>query len=143
MSREKLLLVVVVGAPRQHRTDIHALATNLAHHVVWQYAFGWILVVTAARRMNMVVSRIPAVFRGIDPSLQLEFDLRRTLRVDGEILLPGQVFRAAGISYGVLTLGKAQDFPIRAVNLRLKEEIWRQALGRIRIKTIQLVANHK
>src|ERR1700730_648979 len=136
MSREKLLLVVVVGAPRQHRTDIHALATNLAHHVVWQYAFGWILVVPAARRMNMVVPRIPTVFRGIDPSLQLEFDLRRALRTDRQILLPSQVFRAAGVGYGVLPLGKAQDFSVRAVNLRLKEEIGRQALGRVGIKPV-------
>ena len=72
VSREKLLLVVVVRAPGQHRAHVHALATNLAHHVVGKHTLRRILIVPATRGVNVMISRIPAVFCRIDPALQLE-----------------------------------------------------------------------
>src|SRR5216683_5880036 len=143
VPREKLLLVVIIRPPGQYRTDVHALAANLTHHVVRQHALGRVLIMPAARRMDVVVARIPAMHCWINPSFKPELDLRWPFRIHRELLLPCHVLRAAGVSHGVLTLGQAQGLSIRSVNLGLKKEIGSKALRGIRIKTILLVANNE
>src|ERR1700738_4632630 len=71
-AAKKLLLVVVAGSPGQHRADIQFLAADLAHHVVRLHTFRGILVVRAPGGMYVMVARIPAVFRGVDPALHGE-----------------------------------------------------------------------
>src|SRR5437667_160447 len=140
---EKLLLVVIIRSPSQYRADVHALAANLTDHVVRQHALGRVLIMSAARRMDVVVAGIPAIFRWISPSLELELDFRWPFLIDCEFFLLRQVLRAARVSYGVLAFGQAQGFSVRSVNLRLKKEIRSKALGGVRIKTILLVANNE
>src|SRR6266849_1781017 len=140
---EKLLLVVIIRSPSQYRADVHALSANLTDHVVRQHALGRVLIMSAARRMDVVVARIPAIFRWISPSLELELDFRWPFRIDCEFFLLRQVLRAAGVSYGVLAFGQAQGFSVRSVNLRLKKEIRSKPLGGVRIKTILFIANNE
>ncbi len=56
MPGEELLLIVVTGTPREHRTDIQRLTLYLTNHVFRQHAFGRILVVRAAGSMDVVVA---------------------------------------------------------------------------------------
>ena len=79
---EELLLVVVGRTPDQHGRDVERLARDLRPHVLGPHAFGRVLVVRAARRVNVMIARVPAVARGIDPPLQPERKLLRTGDVD-------------------------------------------------------------
>ena len=72
LAGEELLLVVVAGTPGEDRTEVQRLALNLTDHVVRQNAFGRILIMRAAGRVNVMVSRVPAERRRIDPSFQRE-----------------------------------------------------------------------
>src|ERR1700674_1535062 len=72
LAAEKLLLVVITGSPSQYCADIQFLAQDLAHHVIRLHSFRGILVVRAAGGMHVMVARIPAVFRGVDPALHGE-----------------------------------------------------------------------
>src|SRR5215831_19142481 len=105
---EELLLVIIVRPPGQYRADVEALAANLAHHVVRQYSLSRILVVTATGGMNVVVSRIPAGYRRIDPSLESEFNLSGPFRVHGEDLLLCKVLRTSRVGHSVLPFRKGQ-----------------------------------
>src|SRR4051812_39857783 len=125
---EELLLIIIIRTPRQYRADIDALAPNLTHHVIRQYSLRRILVVTATRGMNVVVSRIPTGHRRIDPSFKLEFNLSWPFRVHREVLLFCKVFRASRVGYCVLPFRKGHVLTIRPVDLWLKEEIRRKAL---------------
>src|ERR1700757_2760856 len=103
---EKLLLVVIIRTPGQYRTDVDALAANLTHHIVRQDSLSRILVVTATGGMDVVVSRIPAGHRRIDPSFEAEFKLRWTFGVHCEVLLFCKVLRASRVRHCVLPFGK-------------------------------------
>src|SRR6516225_9819855 len=120
---EELLLVIIVRTPGQYRADVDALAANLTYHVVRQYALSWVLVVTATGGMNVVVSRIPAGRRWIDPSLESEFNLRWPFRVHCKVLLFCKVLRASRVGHCVLPFGKGHVLAVRPVDLRLEEEI--------------------
>src|SRR5215471_9343607 len=87
MPGEELLLVVIIRPPGQYRAYVYALAANLAHHVVRQYSLSRILVVAATGGVNVVVSRIPAGRRRIDPPFESEFNLCWPFRVHCEVLL--------------------------------------------------------
>ena len=56
LTREELLLIVVARSPGEHRSEIEGLAFNLPEHVLRQHAFGWILVMGAAGRVNVMVA---------------------------------------------------------------------------------------
>src|SRR5215831_6884300 len=138
---EELLLVIIVRPPGQYRADVDALASNLAHHVVRQYSLSRILVVTATGGMNVVVSRIPAGHRRIDPSFESEFNLRWPFRVHCEVLPFCKVLRASRVRHCVLPLRKGHVLTIRPVDLWLEEEIWSKTLRRIRVKASLSIAN--
>src|ERR1700722_18436760 len=55
----------------------------------------------------------------------------------------GENLRAACISDGVVALRQTYRLSIRAIDLRLKEEVRSQALGGIRIEPVEPVANDK
>src|SRR5215510_6696894 len=101
VPREKLLLVIVIRPPGQYRADVDALAANLTHHVVRQYSLSRILVVTATGGMNVVVPRIPAGHRRIDPPFESEFNLRWPFRIYCEVLLCCKVLRASRVRHCV------------------------------------------
>src|SRR5215469_2615363 len=140
---EELLLVIIIGTPGQYRADVDALAANLTHHVVRQYSLSRILVVTATGGMNVVVSRIPARHRRIDPSFESKFNLRWPFRVHGEILLFCEVLRASRVRHGVLPFRKGQALTVRPVDLWLKEKIRSKAFQRFRVKTPRAIAKNK
>src|SRR5579862_7856619 len=91
--------------------------------------------------MNVIVAGIPAIHRWVNPSFQLECDFRRTLCINREFLLEGQIFRAAGVGNVVFALRQMEGFSVRSVDLRLKEEIGSEPFGWIRVKTTYLVTN--
>ncbi len=128
MPGEELLLVIIIRTPGQYRADVDALAANLTHHVVRQYSLSRILVVTATGGMNVVVSRIPAGHRRIDPSFESEFNLRWPFRVYCEVLLFCKVLRASRVRHCVLPFRKGHVLTIRPVDLWLEEEIRSKAL---------------
>src|SRR5215469_4429160 len=125
---EELLLVVIIRPPGQYRAYVDALAANLTHHVVRQHSLSRILVVTATGGMNVVVSRIPAGSRRIDPSVEPEFNLRWPFRVHYEVLLLCEVLRSSRVGHCVLPFRKGHVLTIRPVNLRLEEKIGSKAL---------------
>src|SRR5215470_13558325 len=124
---EKLLLVIIIRPPGQHGTDIDALAANLTHHVVRQYALSRILIMPATGGMNVVVSRIPAGHRRVDPSFESELNLHWPFRVHSEALLFCKVLRPSRVRHCVLPFRKGHVLTIRPVDLWLEEEIWSQA----------------
>src|SRR5215471_2832434 len=128
VPREELLLIVIIWTPGQYRTDVDALAANLAHHIVRQYSLGRILVVTATGGMNVVVSRIPTGRRRIDPSFESEVNLRRPFRVHREALLLCKVLRTPRVRYCVLPFWERQTLTIRPVDLWLEKEVRGKAL---------------
>src|SRR5262250_1258868 len=74
LPSKELLLVVVARSPRQHAADAQFLALYLPRHIFGAHALCRVLVVRAARRVDVMVSGIPSILRGIDPSLHLELD---------------------------------------------------------------------
>src|SRR5262252_5696417 len=68
-ATEKLLLIVVAGAPSKDCADVQLLALDLAHHIIRLHAFGRVLVMRAAGRMHVMITGIPMVFRWVDPAL--------------------------------------------------------------------------
>src|SRR6516162_9169679 len=106
VPREELLLVIIIRTPGQYRADVDAFSANLTHHVVREYSLSRILVVTATGGMNVVVSRIPAGGRRIDPSFESEFNLRWPFRVHRKVLLLCKVLRASRVRHCVLPFGK-------------------------------------
>src|SRR6266498_643254 len=67
-AAEEALLVVIAGPPGEHRAHVERLAFDLSPHVLGRHALGGVVVVRAARRVDVVVPRIPSELRGIDPS---------------------------------------------------------------------------
>src|SRR5215467_5866288 len=138
---EELLLVIIIRTPGQYRADVDAFSANLTHHVVREYSLSRILVVTATGGMNVVVSRIPARHRRIDPSLESKYNLCWPFRVHCEVLLFCKVLRASRVRHGVLPFRKGQVLTVRPVDLWLEEKIRSKAFRRIRVKTSLGIAN--
>src|SRR5919108_4631034 len=101
-SREKPFLRIETGTPGEGGADLQVLAERVANHIRGEHAFGRIHVVSAARGVNVMVTRPPAELCGIDPALDLEarvLTLRRSRVASGlrdlELLRLGNRFRAA------------------------------------------------
>src|SRR2546428_12200820 len=85
LSAEKLLLVVVAGTPSEYASNIERLALNLAPHVLGQNSLCRILIMRTPGGVNVMISGIPAELRRINPSLQLEGQLRGALLTHREL----------------------------------------------------------
>src|SRR5580765_6585280 len=103
-SAEKLLLIIKTWAPGQVRANLQVLTHAMANHVLGMDSFRGFDVVSAARRMDVMVSRPPAELGGIDPSLQLK---GKGLRFPCElkVLLPGEILGPARVFDRVISLG--------------------------------------
>ena len=70
---EELFLIIETGAPGEIDSNLQIFAETVAHHVPGVNALRRIGVMRAAGRVDVMVSRIPAVAGRIDPPLESEF----------------------------------------------------------------------
>ena len=140
-SAEVLLLVIVGRSPCQYRGDVERLSRDLRPHVFRPHAFGRVLVVRASGGVDVVISGEVAVAGGIDPAGELDGQLLGTGHRDPPRL--GDVFRAAGNRDAECAGRQADALAVRAVDLRLEEEVGRQTLGDVRIDAFLIVAHEE
>src|ERR1700761_7399518 len=74
MGCQELLLIVIARTPNQNLTDRERLATHMTDDCLGSYPIGRLLVVSAARGMDVRIAGVPAPFRGVDPAFQLNLD---------------------------------------------------------------------
>ena len=140
---EELFLEVIAGSPGEHASHIEIFAEYVTHHVLREHAFGGLFIVQASGGVDVVISRIPTLARGVDPPLEPEGERLALSFFDANRLLLDQVLRAAAVFHGVLSGRQLDHFTVRAVHLRMKRKVRSQALGLRRIDVSQLVADHK
>ena len=140
---EVLLLMVVIGAPREDARDVQALSQNLADHVLGLDALGGVHVMRAAGGVNVMVAGVPAVLRGIDPAIETEGELARARGVGGEFRGALVILGASGILRGVVAGRELDGLAIGAIDLRLEEEIGREALGGKRVDTVEAIPDEE
>src|SRR6516225_10024214 len=121
---EEFLLVVVARAPRQHTAHVQSFALYLPRHVFRAHALSRVLIVRAASRMHMMIAGIPAILRGINPSLHLKFNAVVTSFRHFYSLGLWQIFRTERARYRVTPLRERNRFAVVPVNLGLKEKVW-------------------
>src|SRR5690349_502604 len=96
-----------------------------------------------AGRVNVVVTRIPAVSRGVDPSIQLKSNFVRAPVIHLKFTRMRQRFWPAVVGNGVVAGGQQYLFAIEAVDLRLKEKIGRQPFRGSGVEAVQAIANRE
>src|SRR5271165_2056653 len=133
VARKELLLVVVIGTPRENGGNVEPLAENLPDHVLRQHSFSRVLVMRATRGVHMMVAGIPAILRGIDPAVEPERKLGGALVIHREFLHMGNILGPAVVGDRVVTGWQAYLLAVGAVDLRLKEEVGRESLGGVGI----------
>src|SRR5215831_1892906 len=138
---EELLLIVVIRPPREDRREVEMLAEDLPDHVLGFDTFGWVRVVRAYRGMNVVIARIPAVFRRIDPAVELEREFVGPVSLVGEFTRMRQVFGTARVLHGVVAGRQLDGLTVGTIDLRLEEEIGREPFGGVGIEAVQAVAD--
>src|ERR1700756_5250336 len=134
LATEKLFLIVVAGAPSKDRADVQLLALDLARHIIRLHAFGRILVMRAAGCMHMMIPGIPMVFRGIDPALHGKRNLASACGSNFDVLGLWLVFGTPRRSHGVAACRNSNGVSIRAIDLRLEEQIGCEAFRGIGIQ---------
>src|ERR1700751_5990643 len=72
LAFEERLLEIPARTPAQHTAYFQVLAQDVAHHIRRIDALRGLLVMRAARGVNVMIARIPACFRWIDPTYQAE-----------------------------------------------------------------------
>src|SRR5579864_623152 len=142
-SAEKLLLIIIAGPPRQHRSNVQFLAFNLAHHVLWPHAFSGILVMRTTCCVHMMVARVPMVLRRIDPTSHRKRNYVGACLSHFNLLRLGQVFGAHRGGHPVTTRRNLNSVSVLSIDLRLKKQIGSQTFYWIWIESIQTVADRK
>ena len=127
LALEELLLGVPARPPREHAADVEVLAHDVSPHVLGLDALGRALVVAAAGRVDVVVARVPAHLRQVDPPSQ-----REDLAMDpalGHLDRPAghEVLRPAGDLDVVSARRQGDRLAVAAVDLGMEEEIRREA----------------
>src|SRR3954447_23882341 len=120
-ATEELFLEVVRGTPRQHGGDAQPFTGNLRPHVLRQHTFGWVLVVRASGRMDVVIAGVPPVARGIDPADEAEQPLLGAGECDSPRLR--HVLRAAGHGELERAVWKVDRVAVGSVDLLLEVEV--------------------
>ena len=69
LAREETLLVVKARPPREAAADLDVFSENMPHHVARLDAFGRVIVVQTASRVDVVITTDPAVFERINPAI--------------------------------------------------------------------------
>src|SRR5262245_52824384 len=72
LAAEKLLLIIEAWPPGEIRTDFQIFAQAMADHVDSVHAFGWLHVMRAACRVNVMIAGPPAELGRIDPAFDFE-----------------------------------------------------------------------
>ena len=141
-AAEKLLLKIKARTPRQVRPDLQVLAYALVDHVLSPHALGGLCVMRAARRVNVMVARPPPRLGRINPARRAEGQLaRRALDALCGALRDGL---GAARHLEVVGAGGQLDLPaVRAIDLRLKRKVRREAFGQRGINAILRIANEK
>src|ERR1039457_6607116 len=93
--------------------------------------------------MHVMIAGIPTVARRIDPAFQLKGEFGGAVAVHRELFGVRAVFRAARVSNVIVNRREADALAVGAIDLRLGEEVGREALRRMRIEPVQPVANDK
>src|SRR6185369_8872505 len=101
-----------------------------------------LLVVRAAGGMNVMIAGIPSHLSRVDPTVQAEGDLHG-LGFHFQALGLLAILRAAGIFDGVLAGRQQDELAIGAIDLGMKGEIGREALGLRRIDAALGVADQE
>src|SRR5271168_2088638 len=91
----------------------------------------------------MLIARIPAEFRGIDPALESQGNFRRLRAIYGDFFGMRQILRTARVRDSVVAIREAQRFAVEAIDLRLKWKIRCKAFRRVRINAIITVLNYE
>ena len=108
----------------------------MPHHVFRKYSLRRILIMQATCSVNVMISRVPAIFCRIDPSLQPAGKCLGFAFDNLDCLVLNQVLRPAGELDYVFTCREFYFFTVRAVNLGVKGKVRRQPLGLRRINMI-------
>ena len=120
---EEFLLVVIAGSPGQHTAHIQFFSLDLPGHVLGPHALCGILIVRAACCVHVVISGIPSILGGIDPSLHLELESVSIPLRHFHALGFWQIFRAERARHRVASFCQRYRIAVVPVNLWLKEEI--------------------
>src|SRR5215510_1577430 len=96
-----------------------------------------------SRCVNMMIARVPAETRRIDPAFQPENKGLRFTFDYFDFLSPDQVFRAACKFNQIISGWEFELFTVRAVDLRMKIEVRREAFGLRRINMTLRIADDK
>ena len=137
---EELLLIIEARPPRQVRADLQVFAENVPHHVLRVDALGRVCVVRAAGGVDVVVAGDVAKLHRVNPPLDLEIEALRGLRNrDLARLLHG--LRTAIELDNVIALRQTNRLAIHAIDLRMKREVRREALGLRGVDAALRVAN--
>src|SRR5262245_38559496 len=96
---EELFLEVITRPPGQHAADVERLAQNVPDHVLRHHALRRAFVMHAPGGMDVMIARITAELRDVDP--QFEFERQRLRLVYFNRFGLGDVFRPARVFYRV------------------------------------------
>src|SRR5215510_12258744 len=93
---EELFLEVITRPPGQHAADVERLAQNVADHVLRHHALRRAFVMHAPGGVDVMIARIPAELRDVDPPFEFERQRLRLVYFDrlafGDVLRPARVF---------------------------------------------------
>ena len=142
LSFEESFLEIPARAPAQHLADVQVFAQDVAHHVLRIDALARFLVVSASGGVDVVVSRVPAHLRGINPALELEPNLLRP-GLDLNLLSPFSILGSPRALDGIVARRQQDGLPVRPVNLRVKREIRRESLDLRRVNAPQRIVDHE
>ena len=110
----------------------------MPQHILGSHPFGRTVVVSTPGSMDMVIARKPAPLGRMNPASQFEIQsLAHPLGRDLERVCVDLVFRPPLHNGGILTRRQCHRFPIRSVNLFMKEEIWSQSASGIGINATE------
>src|SRR5215813_1879780 len=138
---EVLFLIVVARPPGQNAADVERLAQNMPDHVLRHHALRGAFVMRAPGGMDVMIARIPAELRDINPSFEFERVRLRPIRGDLDGLPFDQIFGPAREFDLVLACREFDLLAVRAIDLRVEIEIGRQPFEAWRIDAFLRVAN--
>src|SRR5438445_12545775 len=105
----------------------------MPHHVGRRYALRGAFVVSAAGRVNVMISGVPARGGGMNPAAELKRLFRRYPKRHSNLFFLNEIFRPTRVAYGIIAGLERNGFPIGPINLGMEKEVRRQptAFGRI------------
>src|SRR5215510_13366898 len=140
---EELFLIVITRPPGEYAADVKRFTQNVADHILRHHALRRAFVMHASGGVDVMIARIPAQLCNINPSFEFESECPLPIRADPDRLSFDQIFRPARVFDFVLTYREFDLLTVRAVDLRMEIEIWREPFEARRIDAILRVTNDK